>query len=142
MLFLREYNFRSTFNPSKPICNFSCCFNQCYSFEYNIEVGCNGLISSERVPVAGMKPLLFSVKEATQGRNYWVRSGTNIFYHKNHYRKPFTSTSTTSTTAPISIDEGVCACVFLGICITAFLPPTFRPSALLLYPPTIPSCRW
>lgn len=33
----------------------------------------------------GMKPLLFSVKEATCGRGLWTRVGTDIFYYRNSY---------------------------------------------------------
>ncbi|XP_068215809.1 cytosolic carboxypeptidase 1-like isoform X2 [Palaemon carinicauda] len=35
----------------------------------------------------GMKPVLFSVKEAMLGRPAWVRTGSNICYHKNHYSR-------------------------------------------------------
>lgn len=34
-----------------------------------------------------MKPVLFSVKEALLGRATWVRTGFDIYYHKNHYIK-------------------------------------------------------
>ncbi|XP_076065569.1 cytosolic carboxypeptidase 1-like isoform X3 [Oratosquilla oratoria] len=35
----------------------------------------------------GMKPVFFSVKEAMRGRSEWVRLGTDICYHKNHYSR-------------------------------------------------------
>ncbi|XP_074098473.1 cytosolic carboxypeptidase 1 isoform X4 [Cotesia typhae] len=36
----------------------------------------------------GMKPILFSVIEAQLGRPGWVRTGTDICYYKNCYRRP------------------------------------------------------
>ncbi|GAB1600068.1 cytosolic carboxypeptidase 1-like isoform X2 [Argonauta hians] len=36
---------------------------------------------------AGMKPVLFSVKEALAGRPYWFRAGKNICYYKNCYTR-------------------------------------------------------
>lgn len=36
----------------------------------------------------GMKPILFSVTEAQLGRPGWVRTGTDICYYKNCYRRP------------------------------------------------------
>ena len=36
---------------------------------------------------SGMKPVMFSVKEALLGRPSWVRTGTDICYHKNHYSR-------------------------------------------------------
>jgi len=41
---------------------------------------------------SGMKPVMFSVAEAMQGRPYWTRSGTEICYYKNHFLR---STQTT-----------------------------------------------
>ena len=35
----------------------------------------------------GMRPLLFSVIEAMEGRPYWVRSGTDICYYRNHFTR-------------------------------------------------------
>ncbi|XP_066949748.1 cytosolic carboxypeptidase 1-like isoform X2 [Macrobrachium rosenbergii] len=35
----------------------------------------------------GMKPVMFSVREALLGRPAWVRTGSNICYHKNHYSR-------------------------------------------------------
>ncbi|XP_010136268.1 PREDICTED: cytosolic carboxypeptidase 4, partial [Buceros rhinoceros silvestris] len=34
----------------------------------------------------GMQPVLYSVKEALQGRPRWLRAGHDICYYKNHYR--------------------------------------------------------
>ena len=36
---------------------------------------------------SGMRPLLFSVIEAMEGRPYWVRSGTDICYYRNHFTR-------------------------------------------------------
>ncbi|XP_066490845.1 cytosolic carboxypeptidase 4 isoform X2 [Tiliqua scincoides] len=36
----------------------------------------------------GMQPVMYSVKEALQGRPHWIRVGYDICYYKNHYR-PF-----------------------------------------------------
>ncbi|XP_076221062.1 cytosolic carboxypeptidase 1 isoform X2 [Nomia melanderi] len=36
----------------------------------------------------GMKPILFSVTEAVQGRPGWVRTGTDICYYRNYYQRP------------------------------------------------------
>ncbi|XP_029109367.1 cytosolic carboxypeptidase 4 [Scleropages formosus] len=33
----------------------------------------------------GMQPVLFSVREALEGRPYWVRIGSEICYYRNHY---------------------------------------------------------
>ncbi|KAK1888032.1 Cytosolic carboxypeptidase 4, partial [Dissostichus eleginoides] len=33
----------------------------------------------------GMQPVLYSVREALEGRPHWVRSGTEICYYRNHY---------------------------------------------------------
>ncbi|XP_051004697.1 cytosolic carboxypeptidase 4 [Acomys russatus] len=35
----------------------------------------------------GMQPTLYSVKEALLGRPAWIRTGSEICYYKNHYRK-------------------------------------------------------
>ena len=32
-----------------------------------------------------MRPVMYSVTEAMQGRPHWVRTGTEICYYKNHY---------------------------------------------------------
>ncbi|XP_013931336.1 PREDICTED: cytosolic carboxypeptidase 4-like [Thamnophis sirtalis] len=34
----------------------------------------------------GMQPVMYSVKEALQGRPHWIRVGYDISYYKNHYR--------------------------------------------------------
>ncbi|KAM6426071.1 cytosolic carboxypeptidase 4 isoform 3-T3 [Liasis olivaceus] len=34
----------------------------------------------------GMQPVIYSVKEALQGRPHWIRVGYDICYYKNHYR--------------------------------------------------------
>ncbi|XP_061451199.1 cytosolic carboxypeptidase 4 isoform X2 [Rhineura floridana] len=34
----------------------------------------------------GMQPVMYSVKEALQGRPHWIRVGYDICYYKNHYR--------------------------------------------------------
>jgi len=34
---------------------------------------------------SGMRPVMFSVSEALQGRPYWYRVGTRICYYKNHF---------------------------------------------------------
>ena len=39
------------------------------------------------MPVTGMQPVVYSVKEATLGRPHWLRSGTEVFYNKNQYKK-------------------------------------------------------
>nr|XP_032800461.1 cytosolic carboxypeptidase 1-like [Petromyzon marinus] len=36
----------------------------------------------------GMQPVLYSVREALEGRPYWVRAGTDVCYYKNSYRRP------------------------------------------------------
>ncbi|XP_050730928.1 cytosolic carboxypeptidase 1-like isoform X2 [Eriocheir sinensis] len=35
----------------------------------------------------GMKPVMFSVQEASEGRAMWVRTGYDICYHKNHFSR-------------------------------------------------------
>ncbi|XP_037085545.1 cytosolic carboxypeptidase 1-like [Pollicipes pollicipes] len=49
------------------------------------------LINNEKLSCeyqAGMRPVLFSVKEAVRGRPHWVRVGTDVFYYRNAYRRP------------------------------------------------------
>lgn len=36
----------------------------------------------------GMKPILYSVREATLGRPGWYRTGTDICYYRNGYKVP------------------------------------------------------
>ncbi|XP_044135394.1 cytosolic carboxypeptidase 4 [Bufo gargarizans] len=31
----------------------------------------------------GMQPVMYSVKEALQGKTYWMRTGSNVYYYKN-----------------------------------------------------------
>ncbi|XP_067411757.1 cytosolic carboxypeptidase 4 [Emydura macquarii macquarii] len=35
----------------------------------------------------GMQPVMYSVKEALQGKPHWIRVGYDICYYKNHYRR-------------------------------------------------------
>ncbi|KAK3852938.1 hypothetical protein Pcinc_040492 [Petrolisthes cinctipes] len=35
----------------------------------------------------GMKPVMFSVRKATEGQGQWERTGYDICYHKNHYAR-------------------------------------------------------
>ena len=37
------------------------------------------------IVLTGMRPVMFSVSEALQGRPYWYRVGTRICYYKNHF---------------------------------------------------------
>ncbi|PAA87586.1 hypothetical protein BOX15_Mlig013964g4, partial [Macrostomum lignano] len=41
----------------------------------------------------GMRPLLFSVKEAMLGRAYWLRAGKDVCYYRNQYWRPKTANS-------------------------------------------------
>ncbi|XP_041369383.1 cytosolic carboxypeptidase 1-like [Gigantopelta aegis] len=50
-------------------------------YRFNI-VNCEKLNSQLNF---GMKPLLYSVAEAMEGRGMWKRSGTDICYYKNHF---------------------------------------------------------
>lgn len=50
----------------------------------------------------GMKPLLYSVREATLGRPGWLRSGFDICYYRNGYKIPH-SNKKTFLTASFSI---------------------------------------
>uniref|UniRef100_A0A183AFW8 Cytosolic carboxypeptidase-like protein 5 n=1 Tax=Echinostoma caproni TaxID=27848 RepID=A0A183AFW8_9TREM len=36
---------------------------------------------------SGMQPLLFSVREALEGRPYWIRAGTRVNYYRNHFNR-------------------------------------------------------
>ncbi|KAJ8304681.1 hypothetical protein KUTeg_018264, partial [Tegillarca granosa] len=40
-----------------------------------------------KVVWVGMKPVMFSVMEAMEGRPYWTRVGTDICYYKNHFAR-------------------------------------------------------
>ncbi|XP_033108379.1 cytosolic carboxypeptidase 1-like isoform X2 [Anneissia japonica] len=40
----------------------------------------------------GMQPVMYSVKEAMQGRPSWKRSGTNICYYRNHFSRSSAAT--------------------------------------------------
>ena len=45
-------------------------------------------MSSNRMCVLGMKPVLFSVAEAiNKGHAHWVRAGSDICYYKNQYNR-------------------------------------------------------
>ena len=46
-----------------------------------------------------MKPLIYSVKEATRGRPFWVRSGSAICYFRNYYRKQTSTQSSVQSAA-------------------------------------------
>ncbi|XP_077173476.1 cytosolic carboxypeptidase 4 isoform X2 [Paroedura picta] len=35
----------------------------------------------------GMQPVMYSVKEALQGRPHWIRMGYDVCYYKNHYQR-------------------------------------------------------
>ncbi|XP_060116357.1 cytosolic carboxypeptidase 4 [Heteronotia binoei] len=35
----------------------------------------------------GMQPVMYSVKEALQGRPHWIRVGYDVCYYKNHYQR-------------------------------------------------------
>ena len=37
------------------------------------------------VGVTGMKPVMYSVREALEGRAHWLRVGTEICYYRNHF---------------------------------------------------------
>ncbi|KAH3841440.1 cytosolic carboxypeptidase 1-like [Dreissena polymorpha] len=54
-----------------------------YPYRFNI-VNCEKLNSQFNF---GMQPILFSVMEAMQGRPYWVRTGTDICYYRNHFTR-------------------------------------------------------
>ena len=42
----------------------------------------------------GMKPILYSVREATLGRQGWFRAGTDVCYFRNGYKIPHTNKQT------------------------------------------------
>ncbi|XP_048513203.1 cytosolic carboxypeptidase 1-like isoform X2 [Athalia rosae] len=58
----------------------------------------------------GMQPILFSVKEAQLGRAGWVRTGTDICYYRNCYRRPGKEKNyyTTSFTVTFQHSYDVC----------------------------------
>ncbi|XP_019332932.2 cytosolic carboxypeptidase 4 [Alligator mississippiensis] len=43
----------------------------------------------------GMQPVMYSVKEALQGKPHWIRVGYDICYYKNHYRRRAAAAGTT-----------------------------------------------
>ncbi|KAK3098121.1 hypothetical protein FSP39_016346 [Pinctada imbricata] len=52
-------------------------------YRFNI-VNCEKLNSQFNF---GMKPVMFSVTEAIEGRPYWFRTGTDICYYRNHFTR-------------------------------------------------------
>ena len=50
-------------------------------YRFNI-INCEKSISQFNY---GMQPVLYSVREAEEGRPGWVRGGTNITYYKNNF---------------------------------------------------------
>ncbi|CAL8081096.1 unnamed protein product [Calicophoron daubneyi] len=66
----------------------------------NVEAGIDyrfNIINCEKPSsqyTSGMQPLLFSVHEALSGRPYWVRTGFNINYYRNHFVRTSTGKST------------------------------------------------
>ncbi|CAI5792737.1 cytosolic carboxypeptidase 4 [Podarcis lilfordi] len=45
----------------------------------------------------GMQPVMYSVKEALQGRPHWIRVGYDICYYKNHYQNCTVATASGKT---------------------------------------------
>lgn len=58
----------------------------------------------------GMKPILFSVMEAQLGRSGWIRTGVDICYYRNCYRRPCKGRNyfTTSFTVTFPHSYDVC----------------------------------
>ena len=64
----------------------------------------------------GMKPVMYSVCEASQGRPYWTRVGTEICYYKNHFVRSSQTTGgvrgktyfTSTFTVTFKHDRDVC----------------------------------
>ncbi|KAM7413845.1 hypothetical protein PAMA_018913 [Pampus argenteus] len=60
----------------------------------------------------GMQPVLYSVKEALEGRPHWVRTGTEICYFRNHFCPARGSRGTTFYTLTFTVtfkhNEDVC----------------------------------
>ncbi|XP_052795258.1 cytosolic carboxypeptidase 1-like [Mya arenaria] len=57
-------------------------------YRFNI-VNCEKLNSQFNF---GMQPILFSVMEAMEGKPFWVRTGTDICYYRNHFTRSATVT--------------------------------------------------
>lgn len=63
-----------------------------------------------------MQPLLFSVLEAMEGRPYWIRTGTDICYYRNHFTRSAQATGgvkgktyyTTTFTVTFKHSKDVC----------------------------------
>ncbi|XP_067292754.1 cytosolic carboxypeptidase 4 isoform X3 [Pseudorasbora parva] len=59
----------------------------------------------------GMQPVLYSVREALEGRPHWVRSGSEICYYRNHFcptRGQTSSFYTLTFTVTFRHDDDVC----------------------------------
>ncbi|XP_051545633.1 cytosolic carboxypeptidase 4-like [Myxocyprinus asiaticus] len=58
----------------------------------------------------GMQPVLYSVKEALEGRPQWVRTGSEICYYRNHFcpRRGQSSLFTLTFTVTFRHDDDVC----------------------------------
>lgn len=59
----------------------------------------------------GMQPVLYSVREALEGRPHWVRTGTEICYYRNHFQPSGQKGScfyTLTFTVTFRHDEDVC----------------------------------
>lgn len=81
-------------------------------YRFNI-VNCEKLNSQFNF---GMQPLLFSVIDAMNGRPYWVRTGTDICYYRNHFSRSAQATGgvkgktyyTTTFTVTFRYSKDVC----------------------------------
>lgn len=118
-IFVREYEYDLILNPDINTNH----HHQWFYFEvtnmkadrpyrFNI-VNCEKLNSQFNF---GMQPLLFSVIEAMEGRPYWVRTGTDICYYRNHFTRSAQATGgvkgktyyTTTFTVTFKHSKDVC----------------------------------
>ena len=58
----------------------------------------------------GMKPILFSVTEAMQGRAGWVRTGADICYYRNCYKRPNKGKNYLTTSFSVSFPHAYDIC--------------------------------
>lgn len=64
----------------------------------------------------GMKPVMFSVTDAMDGKPYWFRTGTSICYYKNHFTRSAQATGgvkgktyyTATFTVTFKHDKDIC----------------------------------
>ncbi|THD24132.1 Cytosolic carboxypeptidase 1 [Fasciola hepatica] len=89
--YVRQFEYDLILNPDiNTISNLQWFYFRVANVESGVEYRFN-VINCEKPGsqfTSGMQPLLFSVREALEGRPYWIRAGTRVNYYRNHFVRP------------------------------------------------------